>query len=176
MTKKRWKCLVGIQAGILFFLILILAFPMVNKTFYANDLICELGKTDDKAVYADEDTDLGGWFVKTGKVRLGYGIYKVTVEYESTADSSFLYFTSEKEFATEIDNIDKFYSDVAYLTKDYNTVTTDVYINLKSDDYYMGCVFGGEGMLTIKSISIHKGIGGVLKGIIVYVNAVECYV
>ena len=173
MTKNRWKCLAGIQAGILFFLILILAFPMVNKTFYADDLICEFGKTDDKDVYADENTDLRGWFVKTGKLRLGYGIYKVTVEYESTADSSFLYFTSEKEFATEVDNIDKFYSDVAYLTKDYNTVTTDVYINLKSDDYYMGCVFGGEGMLTIKSISIHKGIGGVLKGIIVYVLIVS---
>lgn len=169
MTKKRWKWLPGIQAAVLLLLMLLLIFPGMNRTFYANDLICQLGKQGGGVVYADENTDSQGWFVRTDRLKLGYGVYKITVEYESTADSSFLYFASEKQAATDVDNIDRFYSDITYLTEGYNTVTTDVYVKLGSNDYYTGCIFGGDGTLAIKSITVHKSVGGVLRGIIIYI-------
>ncbi len=168
MCKKRWIGLLGIQAGLLIFIILLLALPKVNIELYADDLICQMGEKKDGAVYVDEEVNPQGWFVKSNDLKLDYGVYQVTVEYESTSDSSFLYFTSEKELSTSVKNIDKYYSDIAYLTEEKHSVTMDVYVNLMRKDYYTGCIFGGEGNLAVKSISIHKSVGGVLKGTMIY--------
>ena len=51
----------------------------------------------------------------TPKLALGYGVYKVTVEYESSADDSLLYFASESVQASEVRNMDKYHSGIVRL-------------------------------------------------------------
>ena len=115
MNKRRWMGL-GIAETIVFVvLIVLLAVPTVNKTFNVSDMEYMLGQIRDDSIYTDSELSSRGWFVVTPRLGLGYGLYKVSVEYESTSENSFLYFISGSEQASEVRNIDKYYADNLYL-------------------------------------------------------------
>ena len=90
MNKKVWLRIGIIEAVILIVLAILLAVPNVNRTFNASDMEHQLGELREDAVYADSELSSGGWFVATPRLTLGYGVYNVTVEYESSADDSLL--------------------------------------------------------------------------------------
>jgi len=168
MKKRSWMW-VGIAQAVLFVaLTVILAFPTVNKTFGFSDFERMLGQVREDAVYTDDDLSSSGWFVSTPKLRLGFGVYRITVEYESTSDDNLFYFTSESVQNSEIRNMDKYHSDNIYLEASKTEQSMEIYVNIYDSDYYMGCIYGGTGSLAIKSITIHKTAGGTLKGCFIY--------
>lgn len=169
MNKRRWMGL-GIAETIVFVvLIVLLAVPTVNKTFNVSDMEYMLGQIRDDSIYTDSELSSRGWFVVTPRLGLGYGMYKVSVEYESTSENSFLYFISGSEQASEVRNIDKYYADNLYLKASETKQTMDVYVNLYDKDYYIGCVYDGTGSLAIKNIKIYKTAGGTLKVCLIYI-------
>ena len=169
MMKKRSWMWVGIAQAVLFVaLAIILAFPTVNKTFGFSDFERMLGQVREDAVYTDDDLSSSGWFVSTPKLRLGFGVYRITVEYESTSDDNLFYFTSESVQNSEIRNMDKYHSDNIYLEASKTEQSMEIYVNIYDSDYYIGCIYGGTGSLAIKSITIHKTAGGTLKGCLIY--------
>lgn len=169
MSKKVWLRIGIIEAVILIVLAILLAAPNVNRTFNASDMEYQLGELRGDSLYADSELSSGGWFVATPKLALGYGVYKVTVEYESSADDSLLYFASESVQASEVRNMDKYHSGIVRLEAGSTKKSMEVYVNIPDRDYHIGCVFGGTGSLAIKSITIHKTAGGTLKGCLIYI-------
>lgn len=168
MKKRSWMRVGIVQAVLFVALTVILAFPTVNKTFGFSDFERMLGQVREDAVYTDNGLSSSGWFVSTPKLRLGYGVYRVTMEYESTSDDNLFYFTSESVQNSEIRNMDKYYSDNIYLEASKTEQSMEIYVNIYDSDYYMGCIYGGTGSLAIKSITIHKTAGGTLKGCLIY--------
>lgn len=168
MNKKRWMWIIGAELVIFIILSGMLTCPRLNKSYLSGDFVYRQGENrDDKAVVNSENNS-GGWFVETPQLKLGYGVYRVTMEYESTSEDSFLYLISESEQASQIKNIGQYNSSIQYLKTDRNEVSMDVYVNRK-DMYYVGCIYSGDGNLAVKSISVHKTSGGMLKGCLIYI-------
>ncbi len=168
MKKRSWMWVGIVQAVLFVALAIILAFPTVNKTFGFSDFERMLGQVREDAVYTDDGLSSSGWFVSTPKLRLGFGVYRITVEYESTSDDNLFYFTSESVQNSEIRNMDKYHSDNIYLEASKTEQSMEIYVNIYDSDYYIGCIYGGTGSLAIKSITIHKTAGGILKGCLIY--------
>ena len=168
MKKRSWMWVGIVQAVLFVALAIILAFPTVNKTFGFSDFERMLGQVREYAVYTDDGLSSSGWFVSTPKLRLGFGVYRITVEYESTSDDNLFYFTSESVQNSEIRNMDKYHSDNIYLEASKTEQSMEIYVNIYDSDYYIGCIYGGTGSLAIKSITIHKTAGGILKGCLIY--------
>ncbi len=170
MNKKRWLWIAGAELAVLIMLVAVLAFPGVNERFHAADFVYQQGENVDGSAVIDSGSAQSGWFVQTPHIKLGYGVYRVEVEYESMSQESFLYFVSVSEQTSQIKNIGQYNSTIQYLKTDRDKISTYVYVN-KGDIYYAGCLYGGDGNLAVKSISIHKTVGGTLKWCLIYIMA-----
>ena len=170
MCKKRWLWIVGAELVIMIVLAAVLGLPGVNENFHAMDFVYQQGENVDGLAVAGSDGAQSGWFISTPQIKLGYGVYRVEVEYESTSQESFLYFVSVSEQSTQIKNIGQYAAGTEYFKTDRNKLSTQVFVN-RGDVYYAGCIYGGDGELAVRSISIKKEPGGVLKGCLIYILA-----
>lgn len=170
INKKRWLWLVGAELFVLIVLALVLALPGVNESFTVADFVYQQGENVDGSAAVGGEGAQGGWFISTPQIKLGYGVYRVEVEYESTSQESFLYFVSVSEQATQIKNIGQYTAGTEFFKTDRNRLSTQVFVS-RGDTYYAGCIYGGDGELAVKSISIKKEPGGVLKGCLIYILA-----
>ena len=74
MDKKTWIRVIAVEAAIMVVLMLLAAFPRVNNKYNAEELI-----------------RLSEESFKTPAMKLGYGSYKYTIEYETNSENCFAF-------------------------------------------------------------------------------------
>lgn len=114
--------------------------------------------------YADEETAAAGLFTCGPYSTIKKGIYEVTVYYESTGTNHVCYAYTEdgENFANALE------SDRVTLDAHHTVKRFFIWVNRETNDFEVQTVYGGNGTLLIKGITVTKGMVSVIHSIVLW--------
>lgn len=146
MDKKSWIRVIAVEAAIMVALMLLAAFPRVNNKYNAEELI-----------------RLSEESFKTPAMKLGYGSYKYTIEYETNSENCFAFLDRQSISEEGKQLIGRMEMDAVKFLPDRQSISTEAFIFMGAKDYSVYTFRFSDSELTIKSISVVKTMGGVFR-------------
>lgn len=127
---------------------------------------------EDGSLYIDENAGGGMHFIHGPYLSVDKGTYRITINYEATGTSAFLFLYDEKA------SYDGIQSDEYYLDESSNIFFTDFLIKEDLKKFECRIIYLGEGSLKITSMVLQETISGALKNLcntIIMVLAVQLF-
>lgn len=163
MKKKNWIIVILLELALLVGAVCMTAFPVINRTYTADELTQICGEVHDDGIYVDQNIHWADNFALTPALKLNYGSYKITVRYNTDGYNNLL-MLSYPNVMNSIEPMNgQLYSNSCRLPVDRNEVSMEAYVKSGREDYLACVYFMGEGSLTVESITVRKTAGGVLR-------------
>lgn len=146
MDKKAWIKIIAVEAAITIALMVAAIFPWVDMKYSVQEL-----------------QDITAECVKSPNIFLGYGTYRYVIEYDTDTDTSFAFLEMQSVNEQGKQLIGHMDMDAVFLLQDRNSVSGEAFIRLPAKDYAVYAYRLADAALTVKSVSIHKTLGGIFK-------------
>ena len=90
MKKKNWIIVILLELALLVGAVCMAAFPVINRTYTADELTQICGEVHDDGIYVDQNIHWADNFALTPALKLNYGSYKITVRYNTDGYNNLL--------------------------------------------------------------------------------------